>query len=67
MTNKERQKDLDKQKWVRGVEVDCNPSGTMYYCSSCKYSNGYTCSKTQAELEADCLCAKAYNRMVRGK
>ena len=36
MTNKERQKSLDKQKWERGIEVDYNPSGTMYYCSSCK-------------------------------
>ena len=69
MTNKERQKSLDKKKWLLSERVNIDASGTMDYCSYCnKIDRSYFgCEATQEERESQCLCAKAYNRMERAK
>ena len=69
MTNKQRQEELDKQKWVFGETVCVDPSGAMPYCAECKYQKDSFCQKNQQEREEGSLCAKAYNLLYhnRGK
>lgn len=66
MTNKERQKSLDKKKWLESQtkNLDCN--GIMFYCVKCQYrSKEFVCLASQEKRETLCLCAKAYNRAQR--
>ena len=66
MTNKERQKSLDKKKWIESERYNLDFSGVMPYCEHCKHSTlGGNCTATQEERERKCLCATAYNRMQR--
>lgn len=66
MTNTERQRSLDKKKWVESEKSGIDKSGIMIYCSYCEYcSSGFKCKATQQEREARSLCAKAYNRLKR--
>jgi hypothetical protein len=66
MTNIERQKSLDKQKWLISKQYGEDLSGKMIYCLKCE-KNCYKCIATQKEREEQTLCAKAYNRMKRQK
>jgi hypothetical protein len=66
-TNKEKQKDLDRQKWDASRENRCDMSGKMDYCKHCKYCVENTCKATQAKREEQSLCAKADNKMQRSK
>lgn len=73
MTNKERQKSLDRQKWLESEQQRFDMSGCMLYCEFCSKAdhshpteNG-KCYATQEERENDCLCAKSFNRMKRRK
>ena len=73
MTNKQRQKSLDKKKWLESETWDMDCSGAMPYCDFCgkRYIDDHgeialtICDATQEERESECLCAKAYNRMRR--
>ena len=68
MTNRERQRSLDKKKWVASFENLCDMSGKMDYCDHCDrqaYDSDFHCEATQEEKEAQSLCATAYNRMRR--
>lgn len=66
MKNIERQKSLDKKKWLASKKQCEDLSGAMLYCDVCeKQRREYVCGATQEEREGKCLCAKAYNRMVR--
>jgi hypothetical protein len=66
MTNQERQKSLDKQKWYRSQEYGEDLSGKMTYCTRCDKMNCmHKCTATQKEREEQTLCAKAYNRTQR--
>lgn len=65
MTNKERQKSLDKKKWIASEKYGGDLSGAMEYCWACKHRYDIGCTTTQKEREAACLCATAYNRMKR--
>lgn len=79
MTNKERQNQLDKRKWLESEEKGKDMSGWMKYCcycDDCKLVQTFVdgkprillrCNATQEERETACLCAKAYNRMYRGR
>ena len=72
MTNKERQKNLDKKKWAESEKEGRDMSGEMPYCWHCpkcilgidKYN---TCTATQEQRETNCLCARAFNRMRNKK
>ena len=68
MTNAERQKSLDKSKYYASQQYKKDLSGSMFYCHKCEYSScTHNCRATQKERESGCLCAKAYNRVKRGK
>lgn len=72
MTNEQRQKALDKSKWLASEVVGWDRSGAEMYCDYCdkqvvNTTRYGTCTATQAERESKCLCAKAYNRMHRGR
>lgn len=71
MTNKERQKQLDNEKWVESEKQGFDMSGCMSYCEKCEFAdhshpteNG-KCYATQEEREKCTLCAKAFNKMKR--
>ena len=71
MTNKARQKSLDKQKWAESEKNGYDMGGCMLYCQFCEKAdhsdptmNG-SCYSSQQERENLSLCAIAYNRMVR--
>ena len=70
MTNQERQRSLDKEKWLKSEELGTDLSGCMIYCDYC-YHQVHTFEATScdapSERESRCLCASAYNRMKRGK
>lgn len=77
MTNKERQKSLDKKKWLESEKKGKDMSGYMeqcHMCDECEIVQGYKdgnphlslrCKASQEEREQKCLCATAYNRMYR--
>ena len=67
MTNKERQKQLNEEKWYASEAKNESQSGKMYWCSLCKYKYKGNCLKTHEERDAKCLCATAYNRLQRTK
>ena len=67
MTNKERQKSLDKKKWLESEKIGFDMSGKMNYCDACvdRYLFEERCGISQEERESTCRCASAYNRMKR--
>ena len=65
MTNKERQKSLDKSKWLCSERDNKDLSGKMVYCTLCRHQTKDGCNAAQEERESKCLCAKAYNRAKR--
>lgn len=77
MTNKERQKSLDKKKWLESEKKGKDMSAKMEYCFDCDKFIVYKgheknmpcvttrCDASQEERESQCLCATAYNRMMR--
>lgn len=67
MTNKERQRSLDKKKWFESIEENSDQSGKMYYCDHCPKQNTVfnTCDADQYSREMNCLCATAFNRSER--
>ena len=71
MTNKERQKALDKAKYLESQQQGFDMSGCMLYCEKCQYAdhsnpteNG-KCYITQEEREEKSTCAIAYNKLYR--
>lgn len=66
--NIERQRSLDRKKWVQSEKQGKDLSGARDYCECCKYQintcYAIGCSASQEEREAKSLCAKAYNRMI---
>ena len=67
MFNCERQRILDKKKWIVSEDKKEDMSGKMNYCAYCYYRDLFEeyCTATQEERESQCLCATAYNRMGR--
>ena len=65
MTNLQRQKKLDEQKWLMSEAKGCDQSGKMDWCTYCEWEEKSECLETQLDREMNCLCAKAWNRMVR--
>lgn len=68
MTNIERQKKLDKEKWLESEKNGYDMGGCMLHCQYCEYAdhthptmNG-KCYATQKQRQYQCLCATAYNR-----
>lgn len=65
MTNKQRQKLLDKEKYLASEIKRKDLSGEMPYCNFCACVTNYqACTATQEQRESECLCAKAYDRGI---
>ena len=68
MTNKERQKQLDKRKWIESEKEGYDKGGYMSYCDHCLWQDSWlNCTANQEDRVDNELCAKAYNRMYREK
>lgn len=70
MTNRERQRSLDKKKWLESEKQGYDMAGLMDYCDFCDCADDVRwdyCAYSDEQMVADCKCAKAYNRMVRCK
>ena len=68
MTNSEKQKWLDKKKWLESEKENTDKSGEMPYCNYCLWQDeGLYCMAEQEYIEKACLCAKAYNAMYHSK
>lgn len=72
MKNIERQRSLDKKKWYASEKNGLDMGGKMNYCKYCSYTAIDTeyigkdrCIISQEEKENRCICATAYNRMIR--
>ena len=67
MTNQQRQKQLNEQKWYVSKAKRLDQSGKMDWCKYCDNKNLLEdkCVISQEEIDVNCLCARAYNRMVR--
>ncbi len=73
MTNLQRQKKLNEEKWYVSEARREDQSGRMWWCEHCEYqiredSMGGTknfCDIPQVDMELNCVCARAYNRMGR--
>lgn len=65
MKNIERQKSLDKEKWLLSESEKQDMSGKMGYCRFCNSCNDGVCVASQCEREKGGLCAIAYNRADR--
>jgi hypothetical protein len=66
MTNKERQKQLDEDKWFASQMYGEDKSGKMGYCHYCSEQTcTHKCYVPQRERVKYSLCAKAYNRLNR--
>lgn len=67
MTNKQRQKALDSQKWYVSEAMNDDRSGKMGYCRFCEHSKNSegNCNVSHEERVSRCYCATAYNRKVR--
>ena len=68
MTNKARQKKLDKEKWLESEKNGYDMSGCLWHCQYCEHADHThptlygKCYATQEQRESKCLCATAYNR-----
>lgn len=68
MKNQDRQNSLDKKKWLASEKKGEDMSGEMPYCDHCLWQSEWLgCCADQKERESRCLCATAYNRLVRNQ
>lgn len=68
MTNKDRQRSLDRKKWLASEKLKSDMSGEMPYCDFCEHQTELLwCLCNQEQRESNCLCATAYNRLVRAQ
>lgn len=71
ISNKERQRQLDEEKWLESEKQGFDMGGCMLYCQYCDKADHRhktelgKCYATQDQRVADCLCAKAYNKMQK--
>ena len=68
MTNEQRQKQLDKKKWLESESAGYDKSGDMDYCEYCDHQTpSGDCEVNQVYRETISTCATAYNRLKRSK
>jgi hypothetical protein len=66
MTNIKRQHYLDKKKYIKSEKFGSDFSGNMDYCGFCGFQrDNLTCPISQLDREMNCLCATAYNKMIK--
>lgn len=68
MTNIDRQRSLDRKKWLLSEKEGKDYSGFCDYCDFCKHlTEEKKCNATQEEREQHTLCARAYNKMKKSR
>lgn len=67
MTLESIQKKVDADKWYFSEARGEDFSGQMPYCAYCQHKINGTCNLVQEQREADCVCAKAYEKMKEEK
>lgn len=68
MRNRDIQRKCDMVKWERGYLNNKDNSGCMKWCDYCDQQQMETyCAVDQKTRFSQCLCAKAYNKMVRAE
>lgn len=69
MKNSERQQKLDEEKYLKGFEINKDPSGDMPYCYYCdnQICIDNTCKVSHQERVKNNFCAKAYNKSKKRK
>lgn len=72
MTNKERQEQLDKKKWLESEKAGHDMGGKMQYCCKCEWQicidyGKWCCGATNGIIQEGLICAKAYNRLYDRK
>lgn len=73
ISNKNRQKLCDLEKWFESKKQGHDMSGCMPYCEHCEKADHShptelgKCYATQEERVANSFCAKAYNLMKKDK
>lgn len=65
MTNIQRQKWCDEQKWAVSEAKGFDQSGAMDWCMGCKYQNENGCEIPHDLRVEGKACANAYNRYER--
>lgn len=66
MTNKQRQIQLDEEKWNESFRTKRDLSGEMPYCRYCDIKD--MCFLTsQLQKDKTFPCAKAYNKFIKDK
>lgn len=68
MKNTERQKSLDAKKYIESEKQKKDMSGKMPWCAFCPQKAELdTCVAPHESRVLSSLCARAYNRMVKGE
>lgn len=68
MKNTERQASLDAKKYIESEKQGKDMSGAMPWCAFCPQKGELdTCVAPHTVRILGQLCARAYNRMVKGK
>ena len=77
MNNVLKQKQLDKQRWIKSEKAKQDLGGTFIYCNNCKHQSAsigtayYTptphCNCAYEQRKVDNPCAVAYNRYYHTK
>lgn len=77
MTNKERQEQLDKARWIKSEHAMHDCGGQFEYCEQCEqrstpisnthYVSDYHCNMSYDNRQKTCACAKAYNKHYKNK
>ena len=68
---KEKQRELQEQKWLESEKQGKDLSGNMPYCANCEcltmVQSGNYCPSSQYYVETTCACARAFNAMKKTK
>lgn len=54
------QKQLDTEKYNRGLQNNIDNSGNMWYCENCKHKCNIGCDITHEQRVKDSICAENY-------
>lgn len=73
MTNRQRQKCLDKAKWLESEKQGHDMGGCMLYCQYCEHADhshpteSGKCYASYEEMSKNCYCATAFNKLGKAK
>ena len=65
ISNKQRQEELNIEKYYASMEANRDLSGQRFYCTYCSEMKDGKCTTKQSIIDEQTLCAKAYNKYKR--